>query len=232
MIGSQSMNSAQEQTITTLDSKTQDMIVKLTPFSEARLLESLVTKQHFVLIAARNVDELSDDDGNLIASQIRSYTPERIAQIFDKIGGVQTPFYTTPLITDVIPVYTFEQILSKAVWSCMFTFDEVEFDGIIQQIGQIAKLINVHSAADAQAFITTMQNAGFKTKCSFALDIGTTYSGKNPESKCFKWRVDILPSGQAVFVVALFDKLENENLYEVQLSVSFVKLINVVLGSR
>ena len=64
------MNSAQEQTITTLDSKTQDMIVKLTPFSEARLLESLVTKQHFVLIAARNVDELSDDDGNLIASQI------------------------------------------------------------------------------------------------------------------------------------------------------------------
>ena len=157
------MNSAQEQTITTLDSKTQDMVVKLTPFSEARLLESLVTKQHFVLIAARNVDELSDDDGNLIASQIRSYTPERIAQIFDKIGGVQTPFYTMPLITDVIPVYTFEQILSKAVWSCMFTFDEVEFDGIIQQIGQIAKLINVHSAADAQAFITTMQNAGFKT---------------------------------------------------------------------
>ena len=77
-----------------------------------------------------------------------------------------------------------------------------------------------------------MQNARFKTKCSFALDIGTTYSGKNPESKCFKWRVDILPSGQAVFVVALFDKLENENLYEVQLSVSFEKLINVVLGCR
>ena len=164
MIGSQSMNSAQEQTITTLDSKTQDMIVKLTPFSEARLLESLVTKQHFVLIAARNVDELSDDDGNLIASQIRSYTPERIAQIFDKIGGVQTPFYTTPLITDVIPVYTFEQILSKAVWSCIFTFDEVEFDGIIQQIGQIAKLINVHSAADAQAFIIELTHYLNSTK--------------------------------------------------------------------
>ena len=103
------MNSAQKKTNTALDNNTQDMVVKLTPFSEARLLESLVTKQHFVLIAARNVDELSDDDGNLIASQIRSYTPERIAQIFDKIGGVQTPFYTTPLITDLVPVYTFEQ---------------------------------------------------------------------------------------------------------------------------
>ena len=42
------MNSAQKKTNTALDNNTQDMVVKLTPFSEARLLESLVTKQHFV----------------------------------------------------------------------------------------------------------------------------------------------------------------------------------------
>lgn len=44
------MNSAQEQTITTLDSKTQDMIVKLTPFSEARLLEAVFTSTYFSTI--------------------------------------------------------------------------------------------------------------------------------------------------------------------------------------
>lgn len=68
------------------------MVVKLTPFSEARLLESLVTKQHFVLIAARNVDELSDDDGNLIASQIRSYTLNGLHRFLIRLVGCKHLF--------------------------------------------------------------------------------------------------------------------------------------------